>query len=274
MGLTNTRFRVFAFAGLAIGLVFLLPVIAYASDIVEGFTSGNRLPSGVIVASTVNEETEVELAGSGNADRIVGVISNQQDGLLTFTSRNTDVYVATSGTSQVYVSDLNGEIRQGDYITASPIKGVGMAADDTTSFVVGVALADYDVNNSTATTTVTDRTGGTKEVRIGKLQMEISPRNITVGESNQRQVFVSFLGEAVAGKPVSQTQVVVAMLLFFVLLVLEGSILYGSIYSSVISIGRNPLARRAVYKNLAQVGGISIIVLLVGLGAIYVVLTI
>lgn len=274
MNLTLVRRFVIAVFGLAIGLLFAVPAQAFASDIVEGFISTSNLPSGVIVASTIDQETQVELAGQGNANRVVGVTSGQKEGLLTFSSKDSDIYVATSGPAPVYVSDLNGEIKKGDYVTASPIKGVGMAADDQTSFVLGTALEDYDVNKATETASVANLQGSKSDVKIGKIQVEVDPRNITVGESNQRQVFVSFLGEAVAGRPVSQTQVIVALLLFFILLILEGSILYGSIYSSVISIGRNPLARRAVYKNLAQVAGIAITVLLVGLGAIYIVLTI
>ncbi len=258
----------------ALLIIGLLSVKVRASDIVQGFHSNNIKTLGMLVAQSPDNQNEVELANQGNTDQLVGVTGAQADGLLTFTSKTDNIYVVVKGEAEVYVSDLNGSIETGDYVVASPLNGVGMAADDGSNFVVGTALENFDDKTTTQTASVTDKENTTHQVKVTKLKVDVQPGNITQNNTSQRQVFVSFLGEAVAGGPVSQLQIVIALILFFILLIVEGSILYGSIYSSVIAIGRNPLARRAVYKDLAQVSGIAVVVLIVGLGAIYLVLAV
>ena len=60
---------------------------------------------------------------------MLGVVINQDSSLLSLsTGKGSEAQVATSGTVPVLVSDINGAVKRGDHITASPIAGVGMRA--------------------------------------------------------------------------------------------------------------------------------------------------
>ncbi len=103
------------------------------------------------------------------------------------------------------------------------------------------------------------------------MQVELNPRNIDSDKAADTGL-LSLLGQNVAGKEVSEWQVIVALVIFLLLMVVEGSLIYGSIHSTISALGRNPLARSAVYKQLVQVLVAVIAVLAFGLATIYAVL--
>lgn len=210
----------------------------------------------------------VEALSQSNKERFVGVVSSKESNTVTTVRSGDNVFVSTNGQSEVLASDLNGEIKQGDNLVASPLKGVVMKAGTGESTSVGYALEDFDYSKTT-TETITDEQGNTKEVKIAAIAMEIS----TTGSTGDTQKsFLSLVGESITGKEVSQLQVVAAVLLLFVVLTVEGSIIYGAAHSTITSVGRNPLARKSIYKQLVQIIVVAGIILLFGIGGIYLIL--
>jgi len=63
---------------------------------------------------------------------------------IVYRTTDSDFPVLRSGESQVSVTNFNGPIKKGDYITSSEIKGKGQKASLLTGFVLGVALSDFD----------------------------------------------------------------------------------------------------------------------------------
>ena len=55
--------------------------------------------------------------------------------------------VATSGKAYVRVSDANGQVKKGDYVTSSDKEGVGQKATKS-GYVMGTALEDAEVGES------------------------------------------------------------------------------------------------------------------------------
>jgi len=49
-------------------------------------------------------------------------------------------------------------------------------------------------------------------------------------------------------------------------------VLYGGIRSSIISIGRNPLAKKSIVRGLIQVITVGVIILVIGLFSVYLLL--
>jgi len=49
-------------------------------------------------------------------------------------------------------------------------------------------------------------------------------------------------------------------------------LVYGSVRSSIVAIGRNPLAKKTIQSSMLKVIGIAIIVLITSLGTVYMVL--
>lgn len=209
----------------------------------------------------------VERASSANQDRFVGVVTTIDKSLITLSDKSAKVHVATSGEQSVYVSTLDGEIKKGDFLTVSPLKGIATRSSEEGTYIIGVALEDF--SKSSATKKEVEVNDGTKkEVEINLLKMDVSPRS----RQGAQKAFILTLGKSITGRPVSEVQLIVALIIFFILIIIEGSIIYGAIYSTITALGRNPLARTAIYRQLLQVSIVALLILACGLGAIYAVL--
>ena len=144
----------------ALSLIILAPAVAGAiTPITQGYLTKDRAPLGAIVSLQKDSTDYVSTASTKNASNILGVVVGEGNSLLTLSDgRANQIQVATSGVVQVLVSDINGGIKSGDAITASPIEGVGMKAT-TNSKVVGIAQEDLSGNGSSREP-YTDNKGG------------------------------------------------------------------------------------------------------------------
>jgi hypothetical protein len=262
------------------GYVLILPCLllfcvkSQAISISQGYKTADKGLQTNMIAALGSESSDtnpiVERASESNRSKVVGIVTTLDASLLTLTSSEAKVHVATSGDALTYVADLNGSIKKGDFITISPISGVGMKASDTDTIIVGIALEAFNADTATPQqVSTTDGSGRT--VLLNKIKVSVEPHDRGLDSAKDKPFLVLF-GQSVTGKSVTQTQVMVALLIFFLLLVVEGSIIYGAVHSTIISIGRNPLARSALFKQLLQVSWLAMLVLIFGLGSIYAIL--
>ena len=267
------------FLVLVLGVIgFAVPVFAQSDEsnnaaaISQGFaTNETDLAVGALVGFTSNSQNSVELSNSDRVNQLIGVIGSRP--LVELSNNDREVQVVISGSTQALVSDINGAIVAGDKITASPINGIGMKANES-ALVVGTAQGDLDQATKT-TQTFTDKQGTPQEVNIGAIPVQI---NVTyyVAPDDQNSFLPPFLqaiANTVAGKDVSPVRVLVSSLVLIFGFVSIAVLLYSSTRSSIISIGRNPLSEGAVRKSLFEVGATALGILLVMLIAIYLVLT-
>jgi hypothetical protein len=208
------------------------------------------------------------IAGVG---RLVGVVSSQP--LIQLSEGSGGIQVVTSGLTLALVSDLGGDVVAGDKITASPIEGVGMRAAEGTT-VVGAAQENLaDVEQETRKIKNTD--GKEVDVHIGLVPVQVSVAYFTPEEEKPSSLVPSFLqnlANAVSGQQVSPVRVLMAALILVLLFVSVTVLLYSSVHSSIISIGRNPLSESAIRKSLLQVGLTVCGMLLFAVAAMYAVL--
>lgn len=254
---------------LIIGMVFTSSAIA---EIGQGFsTKETDLIQGMAVGlslESTDQQQFIEALTTSNKHRFLGVITSREANVVTATESDDNVIVSTGGQAEVLASDLNGSINKGDSLSASPIKGIVMRAEPNESVLVGYALEDF--NNTTLTSqSVTDTQGNKQNVKIGSISVKLGSKKST---EDKPQSFLTLVGESITGKPVSQLQVAAALLLMFVLLTVEGSIIYGATHSSIQAVGRNPLAKKSVYKHLVQILITAVLILVFGLVGIYLIL--
>lgn len=81
------------------------------------------------------------------------------------------------------------------------------------------------------------------------------------------------IANSVAGKKVSTLPILISSAIFLIMLIAVVSIIYSLIRSSIISIGRNPLAQSAVFRDVIQLSALVVIIIGVSLLAIYFILT-
>jgi hypothetical protein len=245
---------------------------ANTAAISQGFsTTENDLTAGALVSLTSGSQNTIQLANSDRVNQLAGVIGDRP--LIELSNNDKEVQVVISGTTLTLISDINGDVKSGDKITASPINGIGMKAN-ASSLVVGTAQADL---SSTTTTqkTINDKRGQPQAVKIGAIPVQVNVTYYVAPEDKNAFLppFLQSFANAVAGKEVSAIRVLISSLVLMFGFISIAVLLYSSIRSSIISIGRNPLSEGAVRKSLFEVGATSLGILLVMLIAIYLVLS-
>lgn len=253
-------------------VVIALSAIAYASAAIsQGYSTDQDLSLGAIASLEKNTNDTVVASTTSNADNILGVVVNRDSSLLSVTNnRKEQVQIATSGITQVLVSDINGPVKRGDHITASPLSGVGMRASANVR-IVGIAQGDAE---NTRKQTYKDKAGKEQSVTLGDVPVLVNvsyffkePEKTVVPSAIQN------VANSLAGKEVSTLPIVLSIAVFLIMLIIVSSIIYSMIKSSIISVGRNPMAQSAVYRDLIQLSALVLAILAVGLIAIYLILT-
>ena len=262
-------------AGCAASLFVFTTVAAQAVSQSYGVTG--VVQKGMIVMLDPHNSKNVEaLTNTGDAS-MLGVVVAANDTVISLGGDSTvsQVFVASSGKYDVLVSNQNGPIKPGDSISISSIDGIGMKADSSQSVVLGKALSSFDGSNNVSATATLSTSEGAKKVSIGIVQIDINishnPFAVSAGELSIPS-FLRRSGEAIAGKPVSAARLYVSVGVLILTLFMASSLLYGGVRSSLVSLGRNPLAKKYILRGLIQVVLLGLIVFVIGLVAIYLLL--
>lgn len=230
------------------------------------------MPLNSIVSLQNNSSDKVILAASSNAGNLLGVVVNATNSSLSISSgKSNEVQIATSGTLDILVSTINGNISQGDYITASPISGVGMKATGNVR-VVGIAQGDLN-NTNGSKETYTDKDGKKQSVVLGQIPVLVSVSNyFKEPDKTLIPLAVQSVANALAGRTVSTVPILISAGIFLVTIIVVVSIIFSMVRASIISVGRNPMSQSAIYRDLIQMSALVLAILAVGFIIIYLVL--
>ena len=255
------------------GLVMGSGVVQAASSgaFAQGFkadASQGAVTAGALVSLKAGTAGSVELATTGSVGRLAGVVDDSP--LVAISDGGQQVQVVLSGATNILVSDINGAVKAGDKITASPIAGVGMlAAND--SQVIGTAQGKLDMGAS-QTRSITGKDGKPHSVHVGLIPLQVGIASYRAPGSDFLPPFLQTLANGVAGRPVSLLRVLLSGTLLLFGLVAVGVLIYSSVRSALTSLGRNPLAAEVIRKGLYQLAAITLAVLLSVLAASYLIL--
>lgn len=259
---------------ISLAVVFFAVASVSAQDFTQGYGTADKLIRGSLVARNEENDTLVDAANLDNLSRLFGIVVRSDESAVTLTSDTAGVYVSTTGRFEILVSTIGGDIKTGDYITASSIDGVGMKAGTSQELVIGQALQDFDTTNQEAilgSTSATDAGGKTHDVVIGRTLTDLDVKRNPRLSQSAPELIVRF-SELIAGKPVSLLRVYAAMAVLLVTAGLGGSMLYAGIRSAFVAIGRNPLSKKSVMRGMLQVVATSMAIFLSGFFAIYLIL--
>lgn len=254
----------------------LLLLTSVVSAVTQGYRSDDSsISKGMAVAVASGESGQdgvivVEKTSVAQASKSLGVVVDPQGDTVTLSGNSSQLFVATTGTAQVYVTDLNGAVKKGDLLTPSPLKGILMKAPEGSRGVLGAALEDFPTSN-TQTVTITGANDKPQEVKVALLQLNMDVKFSSNNKPAEKPL-LERIGETIVKREVSSAQVVIALFILTLLVIVEGGVIYGAISSSMISLGRNPLAKKTIMRGLIQISGLVVLVLIVGLGAVYLVL--
>lgn len=248
--------------------------ISQAQEVVQGYNTDEQLQRGMIVGLKEDDPTKVGVVSSTELDKIHGVVVDASDAPIFIGGADgSDVYVATSGRYEVLVADSNGPIKKDDYVSVSGVDGVGQKATERQSLVLGRAAQDF-VPDQGSLVLSTANNGSGLTVNVGRILVDLTvSRNPNEVQDDQSAPdFLRKAGELIAEKPVTPLRLYMSLLILTLVSAIAGSLIYASVKSSIIAIGRNPLSKKSITKSLIQVVGIAFIVLLSGLFTVYLML--
>lgn len=241
------------------GFMFVAPAAAasQSSTLAQGFKVDNSegdVETGALVSLKEDSTDTVQLASTDNGDSLLGVADS--GALLTIAQGSAQAQVVLNGTTTALVSDINGTVHNGDKITTSPIAGVGMRATDSGQ-IVGTATTDASGGK---TESITDTKGVKHTVQVTRVSLQVSVGRYDAPSSALLPPFLQGLANNIAGRDVNVVRVMVSTVLLILGFTSVLIIVFISVRSSIISIGRNPLAAQDVRQGLYQVLTICFVV--------------
>lgn len=267
------RYKLLFLAAFFAGLI-MLAVIQPATALAKGYSSDDSdLKPGMVVAlsqSSTADKPKVERAALDRETKVIGVTTTPDEQLVTVASGENQVFVQTTGEAVVFVSDLNGNVKNGDLLAPSPLLGILMKADESTAPIVGIALQDFD--SVPSETQSIDENGAKKDVKIARIKINLDHMAASNQQASATDSSLERLGRAVVGKDVGELQVLAAVVIFLIVLVAEGGIIYGAISSAITALGRNPMAKKIIQREMIRVVFIAVVVLGLGVASIYAIL--
>ena len=265
----------------ALAASVVTPVFAeesYGGGSVQSYAADTAIANGTIVQLSGEGANRVKVGSKAEQQNMFGVAvdRNQLPLVVTGGEIQNETFVAVSGTYNVLVSTEGGPIATGDYVTMSSVNGVAMKIGTEEGTVFGRANGAFDGRGTNlGTTTLKDTGGGEQEtVTIGSIPVTIDIKrnpNVITTESNLPE-FLQRVGQEIAEKEVSPVRIYLSMAITFICIVATIVMLYAGIRNAVISIGRNPMSKKSIFRALLEVILTSVLILIIGLFAVYLLL--
>lgn len=274
---TNLLKRGFAVIGFNLAALAVLSILAMSSSanaISQGFFADEDLASGTLVSIKGNGSNTIIVPAELENNNIAGVVVDKHDSTVALSESENQVQVTTNGVANLYVTDLYGDIKVGDPIGISPIRGVGAKAISNGK-IVGVAQTNFDASRSTRTVSVKKANGDTVEAKVGSVMVAVQIGYYAVSaEEGQRTTGLQQLGGNLAGKPVSAVKVLISLIIALTGTIAAAIILYGGVKSGFTAVGRNPLARLSIFNGLKRISIFSLSIFIIALMVGYAILRI
>lgn len=256
---------IFSVSGLLVLAVVVLSGVAYADAVTRTFKSSSDLEPGWLVALKTDSDDTVEIAPAGRPDRVYGVVIDPKTAALLVKGTGQEVAVATSGRYPMLVSNVNGAIGAGDYLSLSIRDGIAAKATSKQGITIGRAVESF---NGGAKSLFTDG-----EVSIGRIDVELERLpNASVKLGAVVPGPLKGIAESVSGKPLSAIRIYAALAVLLICMIIVTTLLLSGIRSGMVAIGRNPLSRHLVFQGLSQVIVACVAVFIVGVLGIYLLL--
>jgi hypothetical protein len=257
-----------------------LPAATGGGGAVQGYAADSALQIGTVVQLAGGGTTKVAAATSKNLGGMYGVVVDPHELSLTVSNATlaNEASVASSGTYKALVSSQNGTIKQGDYLTMSAIDGVIMKAGtyEDQPMVFGRAAGSFDgKNNTLGNATLKDTTGATdRTVAIGLIPVTISIQRNPNQKSTKTNLppVLQKIGQAVAEKPIGPLRMYLSIAITGLSIIVAITTLYSGVRNSIISIGRNPLSKKSIFRGLLEIILTAFLILIIGLFAVYLLL--
>ncbi len=200
------------------------------------------------------------LSFSAREPGVFGVITD--DPIISINDRSLTnfKYVVTSGEVKVKVSGINGNIEEGDYLSASNLAGIGQKASGSGP-VIGVALEDYAPTDPNA---------------VNEISAFLNITSAFVGERQEQDLIGLLRGglQVPFVTPLTSFRYILAALIAMVSFFIGFSSFGRISINGIEALGRNPLASRLIKSAIVLNFIFTFGIMAVGLAISYLILSI
>ncbi len=148
-----------------------------SNAVTQSYNADTNVQVGMIVKLKDKEGTTVTPISSSEIAEMLGVVVPTNDATIVLTPekiKKQQVLVATTGNFSVLVSNQNGPIKTGDYLTISALSGIAMKADENQTQVIGKATKDFSgTANVIGNVKLKDTIGRVSSVSIGRTVVDL-----------------------------------------------------------------------------------------------------
>jgi hypothetical protein len=128
------------------------------------------------------------------------------------------------------------------------------------SRVIGLAQTAFSgVTDGAVTETVKTKDGKSHSVKVGYLRVNIAVGLSGAAGSTDNLNSLQRAVRNITGHTVPTFRIITSLAITVIALLALITLVYASIYGSIISIGRNPLAKYAVFRTLGSVLGLALL---------------
>ena len=231
-------------------ILLILPIKASAQTAGQGVAVAVSVAGEVVDGDIVcNYTGEIKRCNTAYDGGIYGVSVDEPALALENLSLTDAKTVATSGKAYVRVSDTNGQVKKGDYVTSSGKEGIGQKATKS-GYVVGTALEDADAGAES------------------KIMVAIAAKQAFVTLSTRGNLWESIKDAILSPTltPLASLRYILAAIIASAAFIL-GFWYFGRVAKSgVEAVGRNPLAGRLI--QLSVILNLLLTALIMGSGLV------
>ncbi|HEY5267513.1 MAG TPA: hypothetical protein VII94_00010 [Candidatus Saccharimonadales bacterium] len=245
---------------------------------VQSYGTSEALRPGIVVQIDPKNIENVIPASQSTITRTFGVVVNPSLSAIAVnksTSSSNSAYVSSDGNYQMIVSDQNGPITLGDYLTLSAVDGIAMKDNSIEPVTVGQASSSFNGTSGVIGTEklpLSNNSYQTVHFGIIYASVSIAHNPLIASENSVVPSFLVDFSKGVVGRTVSAWRIYVALIITLAICVIVGSMLYGAVKSSLTAIGRNPLSKNTLFKGFIQSIISAVIIFISGLFLVYLLL--
>lgn len=246
-------------------------VLAASPNISRSYDSGKSISAGSLVSLDPGRDGYILEANTSNSASLIGVVVDSNESLVAIDPGKSKLQVATSGSALALVSSVNGDVRVGDQIGASPFTGIGMRADQGER-IIGLALSDFSSKTKGARSErVVTKSGREQNIYVGLIRVSIVPGTSSEQQSDKLSALQKAV-QSLTGRMIATWRILASLVILTGALILLVTLIYSAIYSGIVSIGRNPLAKYSIFRALGSIAVMSVGVIIVTILSIFLLL--
>lgn len=278
---SSSKIKLFALtASLALVFGFASPVLAadLGGGDITGYGADSPIDYGTVVELTGENADRVKIATQPEMQNMFGVVIDPAKLSVRMITEGIEnqTYVAVSGTHSTLVSTQGGEIEKGDHLTMSSINGILMKAGTEEATVFGRAGTNFSADSpAVGSTAIQDTNGNVLEtVLLGSIPVTVDIKANPNEISTKTKVpsILEQIGQAIAEREVSSFRIYLSMAIAAISLFIALMVIYSGVRNSIISIGRNPMSKKSIFRALLEIILTSLLILIIGLFAVYLLL--